>query len=72
MKWVENWLNSWAEMVVINVAKYGWRPETSGVCLGSILGPVLFNILINDLDDRSDCTFIKFFFFLLTQKQKYC
>lgn len=60
MRWVENWLNSWVQTVVISVAKYGWRLETSGVCLQSILGPVLFNILINDLHNRSGCTFIKF------------
>ena len=53
-EWVKSFLNERKQKVIINGKESDWKDVTSGIPQGSVLGPFLFVIYINDLPDNVD------------------
>ena len=52
LRWIEEWLTGRQQRVVINGKAPSWEDIKSGVVQGSVLGPCLFLIYINDIEWR--------------------
>ena len=49
---LENYLSGRFQRVVLNGQTSSWKPVLAGVCQGSILGPLLFLVYINDFPNE--------------------
>ena len=60
INWIEEWLALRRQRVIVDGEISNWKSVLSGVPQGSVLGPMLFLIYINDLEDDISSKVLKF------------
>ena len=60
INWIEQWLKDRRQRVVVDGDVSSWKSVLSGVQQGSVLGPILFLVYINDLEEGVTGKILKF------------
>ncbi|KAF7239051.1 RNA-directed DNA polymerase from mobile element jockey [Varanus komodoensis] len=60
VQWIRAWLADPKPRITISGESLGWQPVTNGVLQGSVLGLILFNLFINDMEEGVNILLIKF------------
>ena len=60
INWIEQWLTDRIQRVVVDGEVSSWKPVLSGVPQRSVLGPILFLVYLNDLEDGVTGKILKF------------
>ena len=60
INWIEQWLTDRRQRVVVDGEVSSWKSVLSGVPRGSVLGPILFLVYINDLEEGVTGKILKF------------
>ena len=60
ISWIQAWLTDRRQRVILEGEISNWKSVLSGVPQGSVLGPILFLIFINDLEDNLSRKLLKF------------
>ena len=60
INWIEQWLTDRRQRVVVDGEVSSWKSFLSGVPQESVLGPILFLVYINDLEEGVTCKILKF------------